>query len=67
MKQFTLDQLPNDVKERLHSIDFESDLIDDYIGMVNLKDEYEFGDGSHMEGFSSKKDLIKLVRSSHKV
>lgn len=60
---FKLEKLPKDVREKIHDIDFTPDE-DNVMGFVNLKDEYEFEhDGSHVEGFESRNDLIDLVRN----
>ena len=67
MRTFKLENLPKKVKERICSIEFADDLIDNCIGLVNLKDNYEFDDGSHIEGFTNRKDLIEIVLSSYKV
>lgn len=58
---FKLEKLPKDVREKIHDIDFTPN--DNVMGFVNLKDGYEFEyDGSHVEGFESRNDLIELVR-----
>lgn len=59
---FRLKNLPKDVREKIALIEFGDDFIDDVIGLVYLKNEYEFDDGSHCEGFTSRKDLIDMIR-----
>lgn len=62
-KRFNLKSLPEDVKEKIHSLDFNVDEDDNVMGFVNLKDEYVFEwDNSHIEGFTDKEDLIDIVR-----
>ena len=58
---FKLENLPKDVQEKIYSIDFVDDE-EDLIGFVNLKDNWAFEWGGHLEGFSSRKDLIEMVR-----
>ena len=60
---FKLENLPKKYQEMIASIEWADDLIDDCIGLVNLKDEYEFLDGSHVFGFTSKADLISFMKS----
>ena len=63
---FKLKNLPKDVQEKIYDIDFVDDE-EDLIGFVNLKDGWCFEwDGSHVEGFSSRKDLIDIVRNCTK-
>lgn len=60
---FELKNLPKDVQEKIYDINFVDDEAD-LIGFVNLKDGWCFEcDGSHVEGFSSRKDLIDIVRN----
>lgn len=64
MKMFGLNSLPADVKEKIDSIVWGDDFIDDIIGQVNLNDDWVFiDDESHIQGFSSRQDLIDMVRN----
>ena len=63
MKKFKVENLPKKYQEMIASIEWADDLIDDCIGLVNLKDEYEFLDGSHVSGFTSRSDLISFMKS----
>lgn len=59
---FKLENLPKDVREKIQDIEFTPEE-DEVMGFVNLKDEWVFDwDGSHIEGFESRKDLIEIVR-----
>lgn len=61
---FKLQNLPKDVREKIHSIDFTPEE-EHIIGFVNLKKGWVFDwDDSHVEGFSSRQDLIEIVRYS---
>lgn len=56
---FKLENLPKDVREKIAVLEFG----DDVIGLVYLKlGEYEFDDGSRCEGFTSRNDLIDMIR-----
>ncbi len=62
---FKLENLPKDVKERIFDMYFVSG--EDFMGFVNLKDEYEFDFEGHIASFESRNDLIQMVREAIKV
>lgn len=60
---FKLEKLPKDVREKIFSIEFVNDE-EDLMGFVNLNDNWAFEwDGSHVERFKNKTDLIDIVRN----
>ena len=62
-RRFNVDSLPKWAKDKIESIDWADDLIDDLVGLVNLKEGYCFEwDGSHVEGFRDKKDLLDMLK-----
>lgn len=66
-RRFKLENLPKYAREKISSIEWADDLIDDLIGLVYLKKGYCFEwDGSHCEGFSSREDLLEIIRSGFK-
>ena len=46
---FKLEKLPKDVRDKISCLEFGDDFIDDVIGLVYLKMNYEFDDGSRCE------------------
>lgn len=54
-------RLPKKVEERISQIEFANDLIDDCIGLVYLNENWQFEDGSRVNGFRNKKELIEEV------
>ena len=63
MGRFKIENLPKDVKDKISFIQFGDDFIDDVIGLVYLKQGLEFDDGSGCEGFTSRNDLIDMIRN----
>ena len=66
MRRFSVKNLPSKVLKRIDKVEFCDDLDWGSIGLVWLKDEYEFEDGSHVDGFSSRDDLIERVMESER-
>ena len=63
---FKLENLPKDVREKIHDI-VATPNEEEIIGIVNLKDGFVFKwDDSHVTGFTSRQDLIDIVRTDTK-
>lgn len=61
-RRFKLENLPKDVREKINYIDFTPEE-EEIMGFVALKDGWCFDwDGSHIEGFSDRNDLISIIR-----
>lgn len=57
-------RLPKKVEERISQIEFANDLIDDCIGLVYLNENWQFEDGSRVNVFGNKKELIEEVMNA---
>ena len=65
MRRFDINKLPKEVREKISDIQWAIDGEDmrGLQGQVNLKDEYEFDTGGHIEGFENRADLIEMVKN----
>ena len=63
-KRFNINQLPKEVREKVHDIVWnEGDFGEDILGQANLNDEWVLSDNySHIFTFTSKKDLINIIK-----
>lgn len=62
MKTFTKKDLPSELADLIQDLTFDDELTGGCIGIVNLKDGFAFYDGSHIQAFRTKKDLIELLK-----
>lgn len=63
MKKIKISELPEKYRDMIFELSFVND--EDFMGFVNLKDEYFFEDGSHVNAFESKEDLIDLLKEAY--
>lgn len=65
MKRFKIEKLPKDVADKIDGVIYDpTDFRGEALGQICLKDGWTFEDGSHITTFTSRQDLIDIVRGA---